>query len=336
MIRYILRRLVFGVFVLLGVVIATFILTRVVPSNPAAKWAGPRATIEQIRAAEVELGLDKPLYVQLGRYLKGLLKGDLGYSYRTHRAVRDELLEAIPATLELVLTATILAVIIGVTLGLYSAKYKNRLADHTVRVLSISAVSLPSFWFALAMQLLFYRVLGILPLGGRVSMNIAVMYGTPKVTGLLLLDCLLTGNFFIFLDALKHMILPALTIALLPIGMVARMTRSALLEIMNEDYITAARSYGIKEGYVLWVYALKNSLGPTATIIALGIGYSMVNTFLVESIFSWPGIGKYVAGAVLNLDYPAIMGVTIFSAILYLFLNLVADLIIALDPRIRV
>ncbi|MDR2156982.1 MAG: ABC transporter permease, partial [Clostridiales Family XIII bacterium] len=201
---------------------------------------------------------------------------------------------------------------------------------------SIGAISLPSFWFALALQLLFYGHLGLLPLGGRVSVMTSVMYEQPHITGLLLADCLLTGNFEIFSDALAHIILPSIPLMLYPLGLVARMTRSGLLEILNEDYITAERSYGISDRFVLWAYAFKNSLGPTTTVVALSVGYTLVNTFLVESIFSWPGIGKYVANAVTALDYPAIMGVTIFSAIVYMLLNLLADLIIALDPRVRI
>ncbi len=173
-------------------------------------------------------------------------------------------------------------------------------------------------------------------MGDQLSTNIKLMYEIPKITGFLTVDSLITGNFVVFKDALRHLILPGITIAMYPIGLVARMTRSALLEILNEDYIRAARSYGLSERLVLWSYALKNSLGPTVTVVTLSIGYTLVNTFLVESIFSWPGIGNYVATAVVSLDYPAIMGVTIFSACAYVILNLIADIIIALDPRIRV
>jgi len=248
----------------------------------------------------------------------------------------DELLEAIPATVELVLLAMVVAVILGVFFGIISAKYKNKIPDHIVRLFSIGAVSLPPFWVALATQLLFYGILQVLPLGGRVSTELAIMYEVPHVTGLLLLDSLITGNFMFFKDALWHIILPVIPVAMYPIGQVARLTRSSMLEIMGEDYIKAEKSYGIKESFILWVYALKNTLGATVTVVALAIGYAMVNTFLTESIFSWPGIGKYVSDAILSLDYPAIMGVTLFSAVVYLILNLIADLVIALDPRIRI
>jgi len=332
---FIVRRLALGILVLFGVVLITFVLTRVIPSDPAAQWVGPRATPEQIKAARIELGLDKPVYVQFWKYLQDLIRGNLGYSLRSHQPVVQELKAYLPATIELVLLSTIAATFIGLPLGVLSARRKDEWLDHLCRFFSVGAVSLPTFWVGLFLQLIFYRILGILPMGGQLSMEIKLLYDIPHITGFLLLDSLIAGNFVVFKDALVHMILPGITIATYPVGLVARMTRSALLEILNEDYIRAARSYGLQERTVLWSYALKNSLGPTATVVTLSIGYTLVNTFLVESIFSWPGIGNYVASAVISLDYPAIMGVTIFSACAYVVLNLVADLIIALDPRVR-
>jgi len=334
--NFILKRLLLSILVLFGVILITFIITRAIPSDPAAQWAGPRATAEQIKAARVELGLDKPLYVQFGKYIQNLLKGNLGYSLKTHQPVATELKACVPATVELVLISTIAAVFIGLPLGLISAKRKDQWVDHLSRFFSVGAVSLPTFWVGIFLQLLFYSWLRLLPMGDQLSMNVRLMYEIPKITGFITLDSLITGNMVVFKDALLHLILPGITIALYPIGLVARMTRSALLEILNEDYIRAARAYGLPERIVLWLYALKNSLGPTVTVVTLSIGYTLVNTFLVESIFSWPGIGNYVATAVVSLDYPAILGVTIFSAIAYVVLNLIADIIIALDPRVRI
>ncbi len=333
--RFILRRLLLGVIVMFGVALVTFFVARVIPSDPAAKWAGPRATPEQIAKARVELGLDKPLTVQFGKYLMDLLHGNLGYSLRTRRPVALELMENLPATIELVLISTFAAVFVGVPLGVISAKQKDHLVDHLSRLFSIGAVSLPTFWIGLILQLVFARTLHWFPMGGQLSTEIKLTMEIPHVTGFLILDSLVTGNFVIFFDALWHLVLPGITIGLYPVGLVARMTRSALLEILNEDYITAARSYGLRDRIILWSYALKNSIGPTSTVVALSIGYTLVNTFLTETIFTWPGIGSYVATAVIGLDYPAIMGVTIFSAFSYVILNLVADNIIALDPRVR-
>ena len=333
--KYIFKRLLSSLLVLLGVVTITFFISRVIPSNPATKWAGTRATEEQLAAAREELGLDDPLPVQYINYLKDLLHGDLGINYSTRQPVSLELATYVPATVELVLLAFVLAIIIGIPLGIYSAKKKNRLLDHSVRFFSIGAVSLPSFWVALFLQLVFYKALNLLPIGGQLSAMATIFNEKSHVTGLLLLDCLLTGEFSLFLDALQHIILPCITVSLYPIGLVARMTRSALLEILGEDYITAGRSYGLTEFKMLWKYALKNSLGATATDVALSMGYTLTNTFLVESIFSWPGIGSYISTAVTTLNFPAIMGVTIFGACCYILLNLLADLIIALDPRVR-
>jgi peptide/nickel transport system permease protein len=333
--KFILRRLFLGVIVLFGVAFLTFFLARVVPSDPAAKWAGPRATPDQIAKATVDLGLDKPLYVQFGKYLTDLTRGNLGNSLRTRRPITLELMESLPATIELVLISTLAAVFIGIPLGVISANKKDQLIDHLSRLFSIGVVSLPTFWIGLILQLIFFRTLGLFPMGGQLSTEIKIMMDIPKITGFITVDSLITGNFKIFSDALWHLVLPGITIGMYPVGLVARMTRSALLEILNEDYITAARSYGLSERVVLWSYALKNSVGATSTVVALSIGYTLVNTFLTESIFFWPGIGSYIATAVIGLDYPAIMGVTIFSAFSYVILNLIADIIIALDPRVR-
>lgn len=336
MIKFILKRILAGMVVLLGVIVVTFAVTRLVPSKPELQWVGTRATAEQLEAARIELGLDKSVPEQFIIYLKDLLHGDLGMSLQTKRPVADEIREYLPPTLELVLISTIFAVIFGLGLGVLSASRKNRWQDHLARFFSVGTVSLPTFWTALLFQVLFYKILQLLPVGGMLSNHTQLFYQVPHVTGFLLLDCLLTGNFYILQDAAVHFIMPCAVLMLYPLGSVARMTRSAMLEILNEDYIKAARSYGLKERAVLWKYALKNSLGPTATVVTLSIGYTLMNTFLVESIFNWPGIGSYISDAVMNMNYPAIMGVTIISAIAYVFLNLIADIIVAMDPRVRV
>ena len=336
MIKFILKRILAGMVVLLGVIVVTFAVTRLVPSKPELQWVGTRATAEQLEAARIELGLDKSVPEQFIIYLKDLLHGDLGMSLQTKRPVADEIREYLPPTLELVLISTIFAVILGLGLGVLSASRKNRWQDHLARFFSVGTVSLPTFWTALLFQVLFYKILQLLPVGGMLSNHTQLFYQAPHVPGFLLLDCLLTGNFYILQDAAVHFIMPCAVLMLYPLGSVARMTRSAMLEILNEDYIKAARSYGLKERAVLWKYALKNSLGPTATVVTLSIGYTLMNTFLVESIFNWPGIGSYISDAVMNMNYPAIMGVTIISAIAYVFLNLIADIIVAMDPRVRV
>ena len=335
MLNFIIRRLFLGILTLFGVILITFILVRLVPSDPAAQWVGGRATPEQIEAARKELGLDKPMYIQFVYYISNLLKGNLGYSMITHQPIVKELKSRFPATLELVLFSSFFALLIGLPLGLLSAKAKNSWIDHFSRFFSIGAVSIPSFWTALVLQLIFFMILKISPYGGQLSIEIKLFQDIPHITGFIFLDTLITGNFVIFKDFLKHLILPALCVGAYTMGLVARMTRSALLEILSEDYIKAARSYGLSERLILYSYALKNSLGPTVTVVTLAMGYALMNTFLVESIFSWPGIGKYVANAITSLDYPAIMGVTIIGACAYIILNLIADIIISLDPRVK-
>ena len=335
MLSFITRRLLLGILTIFGVILITFILVRVIPSDPAAQWVGGRATPKQVAAAREELGLDKPVYVQFEHYIKDLLRGNLGYSLMTHQPVVEELKKRFPATLELVFISCIIALLIGIPLGLISAKDKNSWIDHFSRFFSIGAISIPTFWLALVLQLIFFMILGLLPSGGQLSMKIKLFQNVPHITGFIFLDSIITGNFAILKDFLKHLILPAICVGAYTIGLVARMTRSALLEILSEDYIKAARSYGLPERLILYSYALKNSLGPTITAVTLAMGYALMNTFLVESVFSWPGIGKYVADAVVCLDYPAIMGVTILAACAYILLNLVADIIISLDPRVK-
>jgi len=332
---YVARRLLLGVLVLFGVITITFFLVRVVPSDPAASWVGPRATAQQIEEARKELGLDKPLYVQYWRYISGLVEGDWGYSIRTKQPVIEDLKAYIPATLELVLLSMVLALIFGIPLGVIAAVKQNGWPDHFCRLFSVASVSLPTFWLGMTLQLLFFRTLRILPIGGRISEMGRMMYPVQKVTGLMLLDSLITGNTLAFFDAARHIVLPCVTLAAYPIGLVARMTRSSLLEVVNEDYIRAARAYGLPERTVVLSYALKNALGPTITVLALSAGYSLVNTFLIEAIFNWPGLGSYASLAVVTSDYTAVMGVTIFTACSYVLLNLLADLLLAIDPRVR-
>lgn len=336
MIRYIVKRLLLGILVLFGVTVITFSITHLLPSDPARSWAGAKATEEQVAAARIELGLDKPIHVQFAKYISDLLHGDLGVSYTSRRPITAEMAEAVPATLELVFYAIFFGIILGVIMGVFAAKYKNGILDHLVRIFAIGSASIPSFVFAMVLQLIFFQKLGWLPLGGRLSTTATILYNVPNITGWLTIDSLLVGNFALFQDALLHLILPAIPIAVYPAGTVARMTRSSLVEVLNEDYIMAARSYGISESKVLWKSALKNTIGTTATVAALSIGYTLVGTFLVESIFGWPGIGKFMSDSVTSLDYPAIMGATLFSTVAYLILNLIADIIVALDPRVRV
>jgi peptide/nickel transport system permease protein len=333
---YIARRVMLSLVVLLGVSILTFLLTRVVPSKPEIRWVGPRATEEQIARAREELGLDKPLYVQYWKYITDFVRGNWGISIRTKQPVLRDILARLPASLELILASMILAVILGLPLGILSAAKAGSTVDHLGRLLSIAGVALPSFWLGMILQLVFAKELGLLPLAERADMLVLLLNPLKHITGFYLFDSLVTGNFTVFVDALKHLVLPAVTLSTYPLGLCVRMTRASLLEVLGEDYIRTARAYGTREAKVLGKYALKNALGPVITVLALTFAYSLAATFLVESVFAWPGLGRYASEAIMTVDYPAIMGITILVAFTYIALNLLVDIVLALlDPRIR-
>lgn len=334
--HYVARRLLLSLLVLFGVSVITFTIARVVPANPAAMWVGAHPTAEQIARAREELGLDKPLYIQYIRYLEGLMRGDLGVSIRTHDRVIDDIRAFLPASLELILVGMAISLVLGVPLGVVSSTRKDMFADHFSRVSSIAGVSLFTPWLGMMAQLVFFRWLGVLPVGDRIDTVISVTHPVDVVTGFYLIDSLFGGNLVAFQNVLSHIILPALTLAAYPIGLVTRMTRSTMVDILEEDYIRTARAYGLHERTIAYRYALKNAIGPTITVLALSFAYSLVETFLIETVFNWPGLGRYAALSIISLDYAAIMGVTIVVALVYVSLNLVVDLIQAyLDPRIR-
>lgn len=333
---FIVRRLASGVFVLVGVSLLTFMMTVIIPADPAARWAGVRATAEQVAKARQELGLDQPLPVQYLRYLSGVLRGNLGVSVRTRQPVMADLRAYLPATAELVVVGMAISLAIGLPLGIWSAVRKDTWVDHMCRAIAVFGVSLPTFWLAMNLQVLFFRWLGWFPLGGRLSSMLELTTTVPHLTGFLLLDSLVTGHWEVFGNSLRHLALPALTLAAYPLGLVAKQIRSSLLEVFGEDYIRVARAYGLPERVVTYSYALKNAFGPTLTVFALCAGYSLVNTFLIEAVFNWPGLGNYTAMAVTTGDYPAIMGITLVVAVMYVILNLIVDVLLALDPRVRV
>ena len=333
--EYFIRRIGLTVLVLLGLTVLTFVLTRMVPSDPAALYIGPRARPEEVAKARVLLGLDKPLYVQFFIYLRDLLQGNLGVSIRTKRPVLDDIRLNFPNSLELIIASLAIALIIGLPLGIVSAKRKDTIVDHISRVVTVAGVSIPAFWLGLLMQLLFMRVLGILPLGGRIDTIVGMMYPVKTITGFYLIDSLLTGNWPAFSSSLRHIILPALTLSAYSIGLIARMTRSTMLEVLGENYIRTAKAWGFSDRAITYTYALKNAIGPTLTVVGLTFAYLITGTFYVETIFYWPGLGSYSALALLSLDFPVIMGVTLVLGTAYVLINLFLDLLQAyLDPRV--
>lgn len=334
-IDYVIKRLVMAVFVLISVSVITFFIARVVPSDPAAAWVGAHPTPQQIAQAREQLGLDRPLYEQYLRYMADLLHGNLGTSVRSHQPIASDLRIFLPATLELVLAGMLIAVVIGIPLGVLSGAKRGSLLDHLTRLFSIAGVSMPTFWLGLLLQLFFFSRLGILPLGGRISTEISLYHPITEITGFYLVDSLITGNWTAFFDALVHIILPAFTLATYAIGLTIRMTRSTMIEVLNQKYILAARIAGIPERTVLFVLALKNAIIPTITVLGLSFVYSLTGAILVEIIFSWPGLGTYVTNAVLSIDFPVIVSVTLVVTVFYVFVNLLLDLLQAmLDPRV--
>jgi peptide/nickel transport system permease protein len=333
--RYLLRRLAQAAIVVAGVILLTFAVARLVPGDPATAYASPRATKAELEAVRKEFGLDKPAHEQLVEYAGGIVTGDWGTALHTHRPVLDDLSRVVPPTLELVLSAMLIALVLGVPLGLLAAR-RGGIADALVRLLATLSVSAPVFMLALLLQWLFFQRLGVLPVAGEYDPNLDFTSPLTVYTRMTVLDALIGGNWPIFTDALKHLVLPALAVAAYPLGAIAMMTRASVLEQLGEDHVKMARSLGFAERTVLGRLALRPALNPVVSLVALMFAYAIVNTFLVEEIFNWPGLGSYAVNAIKALDVNAIMGVTLFVAVVYVLANLAVDLAQAwLDPRIK-
>ncbi|MDF3016034.1 MAG: dipeptide transport system permease protein dppB [Thermomicrobiales bacterium] len=332
MARYIARRLLLMLVVIFGMSIITFSLSRLVPGNPARLLAGPHARQEQVDALAERYHLTGPVLEQYAVYLSGLVRGDLGLSVTTRRPVAEDLAQFLPATIELTATAFLITVLVGVPVGILSAAKRGGMFDHASRLVSIAGVSLPIFWLGLVLQVLFYKHLGILPIGGRLgTLDIAPTH----VTGAYLIDSLLAGDVSLFWSSAIHLILPALTLAAGSVAVVTRMMRASVLETMGADYVRTARAKGLTEPSLLRRHVMRNAFLPTLTVLGLQVGYLLAGNFLVESVFNWPGIGLYAIDAIANLDYAAIMGVTLVVSVVYVAVNLVVDILyVLLDPRI--
>jgi len=331
--RLLIRRFLMMFLVLFGVSLMTFLLSRIVPADPARLIAGPRASAEGVAKVRHDYGLDLPIWEQYGRYMASLLHLDLGQSFTSHRPVRRDIAEFLPATVELAISALILASIGGMGLGVISAVWQDGVVDRLGRLFAIGGLSMPGFWLALLAQLVLYQYLGWLPFGGRIGDETVT---PPLVTGLLIVDSLLAGQWGALHDSLYHLILPAFVLGLEPLAVLARIMRTSMLEVMREQYVITARAKGLKERVVILGHAFKNALLPVVTMIGLQIGYLLGGSVLIESVFAWPGVGRYSARAIISADYNAVMGVTLIVATIYLVTNVVVDLAYAwLDPRIR-
>lgn len=333
--KFILKRLGYLVVMLFGVATLVFILTKMIPGDPAVANLSQRALNdpEIVAAFRAKYGLDKPVLVQYFYYIGNLLHFDLGTSIRTNNSVLSELTRCFPATFELALFAIIVAAVLGILFGIISATHRNSVGDQVVRAISVTGVSIPSFWFALIVLYFFYYKLHIMPGPGRLSNTFTE---PANVTGLFVLDSLLEGNPAKAWDAFKHLILPGFVLAAFTMGLITRTTRSNLLDVMSTDYIRTAKAKGLSRRQLIRKHALGNALIPVLTVIGLGLGNLLGGMVLVETIFNWPGVGQFAYESVLSNDYPAIIGVALLIALNYMVINTIVDILYGIiDPRVR-
>ncbi len=333
--RFVLRRLVAAVFLLIGVTLVTFLLGNYVPSNPVLSALGETGAADPaaVAAYRERTGLDEPLPVQYLTYLQNVVQGDLGTSRRTAQPVRDELSEYAPASIELALIAGFLALTIGVTAGTLAAAFHDRHVDHGVRVFSLLGVSMPTFWLALVAFYVFSYRLGIFPGGDRLDPG---MLAPPHVTGMYTVDAALAGQWNVFQSALMHLLLPALVLAAYAVSLLTRFTRSAVLDVLGNDYVRTARAKGLTGWTIASRHVLRAALVPIVTVAGVMFGVLLSGTVFVESIFAFPGLGQYAYLSATSLDLPAVMGISLFVAAIYILINLVVDLLYGvIDPRIR-
>jgi peptide/nickel transport system permease protein len=318
--------------VLVGVSIVVFFMVRAIPGDPAQILLGQLATQEQVQALREQMGLDKPVIVQYALFLKDAARGDLGTSIVTGRPVTTELLVRFPATLELTAFAMFIAVLVGVPVGVISAVRQYSWLDKTTSVLALAGISMPIFWLAMILIVIFTVNLELLPFPGRLSSGVSI----TSITGLVLVDSLLTLNFAGFWDGLLHLIMPAIALGTIPMAFIMRMTRSSMLEVMGEDYVRTARAKGVVPWQVVFKHALRNAMLPTVTVIGLQVGLLMGGAVITETIFSWPGVGQIAYESVNRRDYAMIQGVVLYGAALFVLVNLLVDILYAvLDPRVR-
>ncbi len=333
LLQYLFKRIPRLLFVLFGVTLFTFIISHMIPGDPARMLIGQRASEETLNRMRAEMGLDRPVYVQYLQYMKNLSQGDLGLSIRTQQPVVKELKTFFPATLELTLVSMIITLLIGIPLGVLAAVKRDKIADHLSRLVALLGVSTPLFWSGLMVLLLFYKHLQLFPAAGRIDVFLTP---PPAVTGMYLLDSLLARDFTVFFNALHHIMLPACCLAYIQLAIIARQVRASMVEVLEQDYIRTAKANGIPRYKIIYQYALKNALLPTVTVAGLIFGELLGGAIITETIFAWPGMGKYVVDSVSFLDFPAIMGFTLVVAFCYVMINLLVDLLYKLlDPQIR-
>jgi peptide/nickel transport system permease protein len=333
--RYVTRRILLLFLVMFGAVTLTFIIARILPSNPVAMVLGTHAFVEPsvVRTLTAIWGLNQPLPVQYVDYLKAILQGNLGISFSDGRPVLLDLQQRLPATIELSIASLIFTLIIGIPIAIVSATRKNSVIDHASRIFAITGFSAPSFWIAIVLLEIFFRNLGLVGIG-----RLSPQYNPPPfVTGLLTIDTLVAGNTPEFFDALSHLVLPGITLGLGGGAIIMRLLRSSMLEAMSSDYIRTARMKGLRERIVIYRHAFRNALIPMTTYIGLLIGGFLSGAVLTETMFNWNGIGQYTVSAIYASDYPALQGVVLIEAFVYATANLIVDLAYGvIDPRVRI
>jgi len=333
MLAYIIRRFLIMIPTLLGVTFIVFLMLHFTPGDPAELLMGERASEEALQAIREHLGLNEPLYVQYGMFLKQLMKGDLGETIWTRQKVWIEIKQRFPATIELAIVALLISCFVGIILGIVSATKQYSIFDYLSMLGALAGVSMPIFWLGLVFMLIFALNLGWLPMSGRLSVGIDL----ETITNFYILDALLTRNWAAFRDALWHIIMPAVTLSTIPTAIVARMTRSSMLEVLRQDYIKTAKAKGLSQFIVIFKHALRNALIPVVTTIGLQFGVLLGGAILTETIFAWPGVGKWMYDAVMQRDYMVIRSGTLFIATIFIVINLCVDLLYAvINPRISV
>jgi len=355
--RYIARRLLLLIPVLLGISVITFSLIRLIPGDPARVMLGEHATDEQVERFRERMGLNDPIHIQYLRYLQNILRGDLGRAIKTNEWVAVELAQRLPATMELTMGAMLVACTFGLTAGVIAAYRHNSSVDLATMVVALVGVSMPVFWLGLMLQYTFGYKIPILPLSMRLSVgvdfpSITEVYNLKErftgpgsqwmialadlASNFYVLNSILTGNMSALVDTLKHLVLPSIALGTIPMAIIARMTRSSLLEVLGQDYMRTARAKGLAERAVLWRHAMKNAFLPIITIIGLQMGVLLAGAILTETIFSWPGMGLLVVDRILARDYPSVQGSVLVIALVFVLVNLLVDVSYAyLDPRIR-
>jgi peptide/nickel transport system permease protein len=335
MLRMILKRMLVAVPSLIGVVIVTFLLTRALPGDPAAYFAGPAATQEAIEQVRVKLGLDKPLIVQFGHYVQDLARGELGTSLTTGQSVANDIGTRLPASAELTLLGLLVSMLIAVPLGIFAAIRPGSIVDHSCRIVATAGVSLPVFFTGLILVYVFYYLMGVAPAPlGRLD---TFLSAPPRVTGFYLIDSLIAGDGEVFWASLKQLILPAMTLAIFSLAPIARMTRASMLAVLASDFVRTARASGLSPKMVIITYAFRNAMLPVITTLGMVFSFLLGANVLVEKVFAWPGIGSYAVEALVASDFAPVQGFVLTMAVMYVALNLLIDILYGvIDPRVRI